>query len=294
MRISSEQMWQRSIVDVQQATQRQARAQETIATGKRINRVSDDPTAAERSSELKAASEAIDQYKRAAEDAVSFMNAQDRTLQSVLDRLGRVEELTITVTNDTITAEAREAAVLEIEEIHTELVDLANAKHGDRSLFGGFQETAVDDSGAAVSLTADAGQIMRRIAKDQVMQVNVEAAEVFGFSTGRNLFEVVNDIVLDARNANLAGLSDLRLVELQALRQSVSNGLGVVGTRTNRVESTLGDLAVEHDDLEANVSELEDADIVGASVELSEASFAYEAALAATARINQVSLLNYL
>jgi flagellar hook-associated protein 3 FlgL len=294
MRISTEQMWRVSLADVQQATHRQTQAQETITSGQRINRVSDDPTAADRSIELNAAAEAIDQYKRAGEDAVSFMNAQDRTLQTMLDRMGRVEELTIMVTNDTITAEAREVVALEIEELQRDLVQLANSKHGDRSLFGGFQDAAIDASGASVSLVADTGEIMRRIAKDQVMQVNVEAAEVFGFSAGRNLFDVVNDIVLDARNANLSSLTDLRLVELEALRQSVSNGLGLVGTRTQRVETTLEDLSVEHDQLDADVSELVDADIVKASVELSEASFAYEAALAATARINQVSLLNYL
>ncbi len=294
MRISTEQIWQSSLADVQNSTARQAQAQETITSGRRITRISDDPTAATRSAELKAAAEAIDQYTRAGEEAVAFMNAQDRTLQSVLNRLGRIEELTLVAANDTVTPEGREIAALELEEIHAELIDLVNSRHGDKSLFGGFQDNVVDDTAGTVNFVGDAGEVLRRIAKDQVMQVNVEGEAVFGFSSGRNLFEVINDIVLDARNANLASLSDLRLVELEALRQSVSNGLGVVGTRTARVEDTLQTLATEQDHLESDVSDLVDADIVRASIELSEANFAYEAALAATAQINRTSLLNYL
>ena len=46
MRISTEQMWQSSLMDVQNSTARQAQAQETITSGRRLSRISDDPTAA--------------------------------------------------------------------------------------------------------------------------------------------------------------------------------------------------------------------------------------------------------
>ena len=89
MRISTQQIWQASLADVRHSTANQAEAREQITSGKRLHRISDDPTAATRSVALRAEAEAIDQYKRAGQEAVAFMNAQDRTLQAILNRMGR-------------------------------------------------------------------------------------------------------------------------------------------------------------------------------------------------------------
>lgn len=294
MRISTQQMWNSTLGDITNAQVDQSAAREQISSGRRISKASDDPGAAERSSKLRAGSGAIDQYARAGQDAIAFMNAQDRTIQSVLDRVGRVEELTIAMATDTLTQEAREVAAIEVEEIRTEVIAMMNTQHAGKSLFGGFQDVAVTDGPAGASFTGDTGQIIRRIAKDQTLQVNLETNELLGFDVGRNLFAVLNDIVLDARSQNIGSLGDLRLIEMEALRQSLNNGLGVVGTRTRRVEQTLGDLDTEQVALKSTVANLEDADIVEASIKVSEATLAYEAALAASAQINRVSLLNYL
>lgn len=294
MRISTQQMWKSTLGNINDASVRQASAGELISSGRRITKASDDPTAADRSAQLRATSSAIEQYERAGLDAVSFMNAQDRTLQTVLDRLNRVKELTIALATDTLTSEAREVGAVEIEGVRTELIAVMNTMHGDKSLFGGFQDVALSDSPGGVAYTGDAGTVMRRVATDQVVQVNLDASELLGFSVGRSLFDVLDDIVLDARAGDVPSLGNTRLTELETVRQSVSNGLGLVGTRTSRVESAMADLSIEQVALTHEVSDLEDADIVEASIKVSQANLAYEAALAASAQINRVSLLNYL
>jgi len=294
MRISTQQMWKSTLGNINDASVRQAAARELISSGMRITKASDDPTGADRSAQLRASSSAIEQYERAGSDAVAFMNAQDRTLQTVLDRLNRVKELTIAMATDTLTSEAREVAAVEIEEVGTELIAAMNTMHGDKSLFGGFQDVALSVSPGGVTYTGDAGTVMRRVATDQVVQVNLDASELLGFAAGRSLFDVLDDIVLDARAGDVPSLGNTRLDELETARQSVSNGLGLIGTRTSRVEATMTDLSVERVALTHEVSGIEDADIVEASIKISEANLAYEAALAASAQINRVSLLNYL
>ena len=294
MRISTQQVWQSSIDAVNTASVEQDRARELISTGRRITKSSDDPAAAERAARHRASSQAIEQYERAGRDAVTFMNAQDRTLQTVLDRLTRVEELTIAMANDAVTPEARDSAAIEVSEIRAELIEIVNGSHGGRSLFGGFQNAAVADGPGGVTFTGDSGQVLRRIAADQVVQVNTDAETILGFTAGSSVFDVLDAIVVDAGAADTTALGGQRLDDLEAVRQSVSSGLGLIGSRTTHVESTLTDLAERNVRTLGALSDLEDADLVEASIAMSEASLAYEAALAATAQINRVSLLNYL
>jgi len=294
MRISTQQMWKSTLGNINDASVRQAAAGERISSGRRITKASDDPTGADRSAQLRANSSAIEQYERAGSDAVAFMNAQDRTLQTVLDRLNRVKELTIAMATGPLTSEAREVAAIEVEEVRTELVAALNTMHGEKSLFGGFQDVALSDSPGGVTYTGDAGTVMRRVASDQVVQVNLDASELLGFSAGRSLFDVLDDIALDARAGDVPSLGNTRLDELETVRLSVNKGLGLVGTRTSRLEAKMTDLSIDLVALTGEVSDLESADIVEASIMISEANLAYEAALAASAQINRVSLLNYL
>ncbi len=294
MRVSTQHVWQSTLESVNSSGVNQSKARDLIATGRRINRSSDDPAAADRSSALRASVQAIEQYERAGQDAVSFMNAQDRTLQTVLTRLGRVEELTIAMATDTMTTQGREAAALEVGEIRAEMLAIVNETHGGKSLFGGFQSSAVTDGPGGVSYSGDSGQVLRRVATDHVVQINIDAEEVLGFASGTNIFDVLDGIVADAGAADVTALGGVRLDELKTVRQSVTAGLGLVGTRTSRLEGTLDDLATSGVSLQETVSDLEDADLVEASIAMSEASLAYEAALAASAQINRVSLLNYL
>lgn len=294
MRVSTQQVWQSSLNAVNQAGVTQTQARDLISSGQRITKSSDDPAAADRASQLRASSQAIEQYERAGNDAVAFMNAQDRTLQIVLDRMTRVEELTIAMATDTLTPEARDASAVEVSEVREELLSIINDTHAGKALFGGFQGQAVTDGPGGVSYTGDAAQVLRRIAEGEVVQVNVDAAEVFGFTAGNSVFDVLDDIISDAGAANVTALGGQRLDDLAAVRDSISSGLGLVGTRTTRVENTLADIGNANVDLRSSVSDLEDADLVEASIAMSEATLAYEAALAATAQINRVSLLNYL
>ena len=84
------------------------------------------------------------------------------------------------------------------------------------------------------------------------------------------------------------------MVELTALRESVNNGLGIIGSRSARVTSTMDGLTEEREGLTAAASDLENVDMAEATIAYSEANLAYEAALATTAQVNQVSLLNYM
>ncbi|MGI9607357.1 MAG: flagellar hook-associated protein FlgL [Acidimicrobiales bacterium] len=294
MRISTPQMWRSSINDVSRAQVASAEAGKRVSTGRRIDRASDDPVGALRATQLRTDADAIDQYHRAAQDAVTVMNEQDTALQSVLNRMIEVEGLTISSANDVQTVDGREAIATELEELRAQLVDIANTDHRGRALFGGFNGAAVDASAPTVALSSDGGAVLRRVDENHVVQINVDAGEVFGFSSGRSLFDVLDDIIIDVRAADVATLGTTRLDELESARTNVSNALGTIGARTSRVQTTITHSTERRDTNRAAAASIDEVDLAQASIDVSEAALAYEAALAITAQINRTSLLNFL
>src|SRR5262245_7564391 len=79
----------RTAAQIAASRQRVATAQEQIATGKRINRPSDDPTGAEAAIRIRASQTASKQLERSTGTALNSLLISDNTLESyetVLDR----------------------------------------------------------------------------------------------------------------------------------------------------------------------------------------------------------------
>ncbi|HQF92944.1 MAG TPA: hypothetical protein PLS46_02210, partial [Microthrixaceae bacterium] len=75
---------------IQNANSELFRAQEQVTTGRRINRVSDNPADAVSSLNQRATLRRLEQYSRNAEEATSWFDAGDAALADVSDRLAGV------------------------------------------------------------------------------------------------------------------------------------------------------------------------------------------------------------
>ncbi len=93
-------------------------AQETVATQKRINRVSDNPIDASRLLDIKGAKNRIEQSLRTIQRVTSLADIHDTVLGQAEELIVRAKELLLTEANEvTSTADSREAARLEIASI---------------------------------------------------------------------------------------------------------------------------------------------------------------------------------
>ena len=117
--------------------------QEQVTSGKRVNRPSDDPAAAERIAQFHNVIQTTDKRLFAVSEGQSRLNLSEATLGSAGNTIQRAKELAIRLRNDTNSATERTNTAKEVNELLQGLVALANTNFNGRSLFAGF-ETQTD------------------------------------------------------------------------------------------------------------------------------------------------------
>lgn len=294
MRIPHTSRWEQSNTSLQRAAQAAAVAQEQLASGRRINVASDDPTGAVIVSQLRAEIGADEAYTRATEDARTWLTVSENALQSSVSLLTRARELVIAGASDNNTPASREALATEVEQLRDQLVGLANTKLLGRAVFGGFTDEAVTFDGTTATYVGDGADVQRRIDSAEVVVVNVDATDVFGFGAGDDVFAVLTDAATALRAGDTAALGATMLDRIAARADNVFTGLATIGARTNAVDRQESLLADRFLQLSDHAASIESVDFAEAAMEVARSKAAYEAALAATAQLNAVSLLDFL
>jgi flagellar hook-associated protein 3 FlgL len=266
--------------------------QQRLSSGKLITRASDSPTGTVSAMRFRSEISATDQYSRNAYDGLGWLATVDSSLTSIVDQTHRVRELVLQGMSSGTggSAEARAAIAAEIDGIRQSMIGGANTTYVGRPVFGGTTAgtTAYAADGTYVG---DAGSVVRTVGDNTRVRVDSAGTDVFG--TGpTQLFTVLTDIANDLRT-NQAGLS-ADLGRLDTARGALQAGLSSVGARYNQVEKMRQAADDKALSLASHLSDVEDVDLPKTLTDLQLQQTAYQAALAAGARIVQPSLLDFL
>lgn len=267
--------------------------QRRLATGKQLTRPSDDPIGMNRALQLRATLSAREQEGRNATDGQMWLDLADSKLQDVVAQIQRARELAVRGATY-VGTEERDAIALEIAHLRDSIVAQANSQHQGRGLFSGFSSgDAVAKVAGVWTYTGDTGQINRRVGENEVVTINVTGDVAFGFSSGHDIFTVLDDLEAALYADDTAGIES-GIGGLDTSLQTVLGGLGIVGAKTNQLESASLRTANEIQTITEQLATLEDVDIAEAVMELELQQTAYEAALAAFSRSAQTSLVDFL
>ncbi len=291
-RVTQRMMTEGSLANLQLSLGKMASLQEQLSTGRVINRPSDNPTGTTAAMRIRSSVADQGQYARNAQDGIGWLTQVDSTLDGVGKAVGRARELALQGANTgAMGQQARDALAVEVDGIKEQLLGQANAKYLERPVFGGVTAgaQAYDASGNWIGTP---GAVNRRVADEVVVQVDVDGRTVFGDGAASVFAE------LDALSAALrSGDTTAIRGSVDVLRtrgETVSGVRAVAGTRYQSIERaalTADDLKMS---LENNLSQIESADLAETTVHLKLQEVAYQAALGATARVMQPSLLDFL
>jgi flagellar hook-associated protein 3 FlgL len=290
-RITQRLMVERSLSSLQLGLGRLSSAQEKLSTGRVINRPSDSPTGTNDAMRLRADLAANAQYSRNADDGTSWLDRADATMQSMSDSVRRARDLIVQgASTGSAGTDARTALAAELTQIRAGLIDEANTTHLGRPLFGGTTvgPQAYNASGAYVG---DTNSINRTVGKGVSVPVNVTGPAAFSSGTD-DLFTVLSD-AFDQLQNNPAALAG-SLTKLDAVSGSMRNALADIGTRASRIDTATSALASSKLDNTKSLSDVENVDVASAIVDLQMQEVAYQAALGATSRVLQPTLLDFL
>lgn len=99
-----------------------------IATGRKINKPSDDPVGVTYALRYRAELASNEQYQTNTDAAVSWLDATDSNMQQALDVMKRLKELAVQGANGTLSDSDLQAVNLEVDELKQHLVDIGNTQ----------------------------------------------------------------------------------------------------------------------------------------------------------------------
>jgi flagellar hook-associated protein 3 FlgL len=285
----------RALANLQNNISRLGVIQQQLSSGKLITRASDSPGGATEAMQYRSDIARMNQYSRNADDGLSWLNVTDGAISGVLDQVERAHELVLSglSTGGSFgTPEARESIALEIDDIRGSTLGLANTTYLDRPVFGGSTGTGLAYATDG-TYAGDHGQVLRTPSNNSTVRVDTDGDSVFGGTAGTlTLFQLLDKVGQDLRNnpQNLSG----DLTALDDSSKLLRAGLSSVGARTNELTQMQSSASARNIDLTQNLSGVEDIDLPKTITDLALQQTAYQAALAATARVIQPSLVDFL
>ena len=303
MRITNTLIQRSSVNQLQNSLQQVDRAREDVSTGRRIRRMSDDPSSASEVVRSSSSLRALEQYRRNIKIGQGRATAEEGVLNQLTNTLTRGVELALGQASSTASAQTRLISKSEIDQLIDYTVGLGNTKFAGDYLFGGTRGTEqplknpalvtdpftnlVDGANQPVN---PSGSIQVEISDGHYVNPNHNATEVF---LNTNALQALRDLSTALGTNDVPGIN-AALQTLQNSNDSVQALIGTQGSRSSEFLVTKDQLDAQEVSLTTYRSDLRDIEVEKAMVELAGRTTGYQAAMSATSKVLGLSLANYL
>ncbi|CAN5572769.1 N/A [soil metagenome] len=271
-------------------------AQERISSQKEMSRASDAPSKALAALDHRGALRRSEQFQRNAGDAKSWMANADSALTSSVEELNHVRTLVLSAQSGAMDPNARAAIAAEIRTVRESMISLANTDHLGRPIFAGtaYVATAFDPNGV---YQGDAGAISRSVAPSVNVQVNRTGPDVFGTANANpmdgNVFQMMEALAQAVESGDPTTIA-LGITTVDNATDRIESAQVELGARAKQVEDVMARTEISDIDRKQALAQVEDVDVAQALIDMSAKEFSYNAALSATAKVMQTSLLDFL
>ena len=263
--------------------------QEQLATGKRINRASDDPSGSEIVLSLRTSQTEIEQFERNTQAANQKFVAADDAVNSYQSVLDRVRVLVTQGLSDTSTQSAKNALATELEVLRSRILTTANTANNGEYLFGGTRQTEApfDATTAVASALPTTAQYIQIEPGSGAIPVGVTADTIFSDATS-SIFIDLTDAVAALRGtgdpvADRATLENTH-ARLGIYAEQANTARAILGANMNTTEIAKETLAANFLTLDERATDIEGVDFAQAAIGVADAERALEASLQIAAR----------
>jgi flagellin len=248
---------------------------ERLSSGYRINRAGDDAAGLAISENLRAQVRGLKQASRNAQDGVSLVQVAEGGLNEISTIMIRLRELAVQAASDTIGPVERQFLNVEYDQLTSEIDRIA-----DGTEFNGTQLL----SGTGSILDFQVGT--RNDPNIDRLSFDASKADANTAALGINLTSVADK----ASAQNSLAAIDSAIVSVSAMRADF-------GAIQNRLQSTIGNIAVSVENLSSANSRIRDVDIAEETAEMTKNNILLQAGTSVLAQANSssntaLSLLN--
>jgi flagellar hook-associated protein 3 FlgL len=297
MRITFARQYQDASSGLEQANERLADYQQQVASGKRINRASDDPSDTASAIGERAKMAQFDQYAATGDSANSRLTILDTVMSDIVTKLTAAQSTATSALGTIQTSAQRDAAAQQLDGIKAALVDDFNTSFQGNFLFGGTKSTAkpypVGAGGVVGAYVGSTTEVQVDIAQNRAVTIGFDGSSVTKGSDPTDLFTTLDTLIAAVKTGDntaiAAGMTALNNVFTRATAAQSRVGAGMDAIDTNQQRLTSAKLASK-----TRLSTLEDANMADAISGMQQSDTAYKAALAAAASAGKISLMDYL
>jgi flagellar hook-associated protein 3 FlgL len=296
MRVATRTLYQGMNERISGLTAELTEVNKKISSGKKINRPSDDPIGIMESMQLKTALAQFDQYGRNIEHAQAWDKQSESVLSQAVDLVTRAKEIGVQMASDTQNAATRSSAAVEIGQLIDQAISLANTKLNGRYIFAGYKTSTVPFTKVTAGgietaqYNGDSNDFQMQIGKEENIFVGRNGQTVFMDS---NLFDTLGNLKKALEDNSTDDIAQ-QLDSLSSVADDLNNQISDIGARENRLEGKQNLFNQVKLDFEERLSEVQDSDLAEMMIELQAKQVAYQAALTSAAKLQALTLMNYM
>ena len=236
-----------------------------LSSGYRINQAADDAAGLAISENLKGQIRGLGQASRNSNDGISLVQVAEGGLNEISNMLIRLRELGVQASSDTIGDTERKFIDVEYQQLKSEIQRVSEVTQ-----FNGYD--LLNGTGGVLDIQVG---VHNDPFKDRIT-FNTAAAD----STMAALGLTSESVGTKAQAQTSLDVVDNALVSVNAMRSNF-------GALQNRLQSTINNLAVAHENLSAANSRIRDTDIAAESAELTRNTILKQAGVSVLSQANQ-------
>ncbi len=235
---------------------------EKLSSGYRINRAGDDAAGLAISEKMRAQISGLDMAKKNAEDGVSLVQTAEGALTEVHSMLNRMVELATQSANGTYSSTNRSEMQKEINQLRSEIDRIGQAsKFNGITLFAAGKSIVlhVGESGASYN------QLRVSFSGLSASALTISSMSITTSASARSAISSINAAI-----------------------DKISSMRSTFGALQNRLEHTINNLGVQHENLSAAESRIRDVDMAKEMMAYTKNNILVQASQAMLAQANQV------
>jgi flagellar hook-associated protein 3 FlgL len=272
-----------------------AKAQQQVASGRRINGASDDPRGTQLAIAERATMGAIDAYTKTSDAAAVRLASADSVLTAMSDKITSAMTTALGAQGSQANAAARASSAQTLRSLRDALLGDVNTTFNGNYLFSGTNATSQPYAqvGGAWTYQGNDTTAQVEVESGRTVSISFDGQAIVQGSDSVDVFSAL-DALADAVEAGDNDGISTGLAALQRAFDRAQRAQGLLGADEQSVDAATARLSTLRTASESRRSKLEDANMAEAITRLTQADSAYQAALGAVSTAERQSLLDYL
>ena len=266
-----------------------AQAQAQISSGKRFERMSEDPLAGTQVLTADRGLRAIEQYRRNSSSARARTDAEESVLSQMTDLISRAKELALQEGSAGGSSQTRAAAKSEVDRIIDQVIALGNTQVGSEYLFAGNQTTTKPFDAAGLYY-GDNGIRQTEVGQNYLLTTNHTGQELLVSSGVLSSLQSLST----ALNGGVPGTIASTAFLLDGAFDATQTMLATNGARVRQIESAMQNTDALETSFTLKKSDAQEIDLEAVTTRFVGAQNTLQAALLSTSKILNTSLTDYL